>query len=231
MINFKVLITKEIEPALLEKAKQELELVQIPFISISACDEKENVTEIANTTASVVFTSKNAVRIVSDLLNGRETNWKIYCTDGATLQQVKDCFGEARLSGTAQNAEALASLIIETNTDTEIVFFCGNKRRDELPDQLKEENIEVKEVVVYETKLSPEEISGHFDGIAFFSPSAVYSYFSVNVADDKTIFFSIGSTTSESLKKFAGNTIITCEKASEENMIATILAYIKTNDE
>lgn len=221
------MITKKIAPELVNKAKeQDVELHEIDFIDVVPCDEKEKVGEIAARPTSIVFTSRNSVNIVSELLEGKKPDWKIFCIDGATSKQAAACFGENAIAGTARNAESLAKVIADKE-QKEIVFFCGDKRRDELPDDLQDTDVTVEEVVVYETRLSPEEVGQHFDGIAFFSPSAVESFFSVNVVDDKTIFFSIGATTTASLKKFAKNKIITCEVASEENMVSTILGNIK----
>jgi uroporphyrinogen-III synthase len=232
MSRYTVLMTRKISARLVQNAKeQDVELKEIEFIEVVPCDQKEKVKEVAGEASSVVFTSKNSVNIVAGLLEGEKTNWKIFCISGATRDQVAECFGETSIAGTARNAEELAQVIAEKDMEKKIVFFCGDKRRDELPDSLDDHDVKVEEVVVYETKLSPEEIGQHFDGIAFFSPSAVESFFSVNVVDDLTVFFSIGLTTSQSLKKFAKNKIITCATASEENMLETILSYIKRTNE
>lgn len=232
MSAYTVLMTKKIAPGLVKKAKeQNVDLQEIEFIEVVPCDEKDNVEEIAATPASVVFTSKNSVNIVSDFLGGKKPNWKIFCIDGATSRQAAACFGEQAIAGTANNAGNLAKVIAGNDREKEIVFFCGDHRRDELPDDLQDNDVSVKEVVVYETRLSPQRIGRHYDGIAFFSPSAVESFFSENVIDDKTIFFSIGATTTASLKKFAKNKIITCDIASEENMVEAILSNIKQTNE
>lgn len=228
MSAYSVLMTKKIAPELIIKAKeQDVELKEIEFTEIVACDEKDRVKEVANDAAAVVFTSKNSVNIVASLLEGKKPDWKIFCIEGATRDQVAHCFGESFIAGTARNAEQLASVITAKDAEKAVVFFCGDKRRNELPDTLEKNDVDVEEVVVYETKLSPEEVGQHFDGIAFFSPSAVESFFSVNVVADKTVFFSIGPTTTQSLKRFEKNETITCEKASEETMVDTILRNIK----
>jgi uroporphyrinogen-III synthase len=232
MSAFTVLMTKKISPELVKKAKQQdVELKEVEFTEIVPCDEKNKVNEVAGRQAAVVFTSKNSVSIVSALLDGKKPDWKIFCIDGATRDQVANCFDEQSIAGTARNAESLASVIAREDSKKQIVFFCGDRRRDELPDTLGDHDVEVEEIVVYETKLSPEEIGQHFDGIAFFSPSAAESFFSVNVVDDKAIFFSIGPTTTKHLKKFSDNKIVTCEKASEEVMVETILSHIKIDNE
>ncbi len=228
MSAYNVLITKKIAPALVKLAKEEgVELKEIEFIEIVECDEATRVNEIGKEQASVIFTSRNSVNIVSGFLDGKKPDWKIFCIEGSTRQQAANYFGENSIAGTGLNAGSLAKAVVAKDNEKEVIFFCGDRRRDELPDELKENDIRVEEVVVYETRLSPEEIGQHFDGIAFFSPSAVESFFSANVIDDQTIFFSIGDATTTALKKFAKNKVITCAIPSEEVMVKTILSYIK----
>lgn len=231
MSAYHVLMTKKISPELVQKAKQQdVDVEEIPFVDIVPCEESERVREIAATPAVVAFTSKNAVNIVAGLLDNIKPSWKIFCIDGATRTQAEQCFGKASIVGTAVNAQQLGTLIANDKPATDVVFFCGDKRRDDLPGILDQKEIGVEEVTVYETRMSPEEVGQHFDGIAFFSPSAAESFFSVNVVDDKTVFYAIGDTTGECLKKFAGNRVIVCAKASEETMMETILGSIKNTN-
>jgi len=233
MSAYQVLMTKKIAPALVQKAKQQdVNIEEMEFVEIVPCEEKDRVREVAEKPALVAFTSKNAVNIVAGLLGKTKPSWKIFCIDGATRTRAEHCFGAPSIAGTAINARQLGAVIAGDNTaKKEVVFFCGDKRRDDLPHILDHEDIDVEEITVYETRLSPEEIGRHFDGIAFFSPSAVESFFSVNVIDDRTVFYAIGDTTSECLKKFAPNRVITCPKASEEDMVDTILGSIKNTNE
>jgi len=106
-----------------------------------------------------------------------------------------------------------------------ITFFCGNKRRDDLPVTLKNNGFDIEELVVYETELSPVKIVDHFDAIAFLSPTAVESFFSVNGLDKKIVCFSVGETTTTAIKKYTGNPIITSERPLEESIITSVMNY------
>ncbi|NJE06735.1 hypothetical protein E3E36_11450 [Thermococcus sp. M36] len=59
-------------------------------------------------------------------------------------------FNESNIQSRGKNALDLANSIIEQSIQL-VVFFCGNIRRDELPETLAAKGVEVKEVVVYET--------------------------------------------------------------------------------
>ena len=53
---------------------------------------------------------------------------------------------------TADNAKSLSELILLDKIQ-EAVFFCGDQRMDILPDNLKENGINLEEIIVYNTRL------------------------------------------------------------------------------
>ena len=124
----------------------------------------------------------------------------------------------------AKNAAELAKIIIEDGEE-EVVFFCGNQRLDTLPDTLRENDIDVYEMVVYETVQIPTKVEKEYDGILFFSPSGVDSFFSVNKVGVKTELFAIGNTTANAIKKHTDNKVIFSETASKETMVDYAIKY------
>src|SRR5690606_5230744 len=119
----------------------------------------------------------------------------------------------------------LAALIVAGKPAERIVFFCGNRRRDTLPDTLKRNGLGLQELVVYTTTLTPHAIRAEFDGVAVFSPSAAESFFSVNRPGKKTVCFSIGDTTTAALKALADNRVITSSTTTETAMIEAVAWY------
>jgi uroporphyrinogen-III synthase len=236
MIAYKVLSTKKISPSLITKAKQNnIEIIEQEFISIKPILTKEKYEQVMpivlNTKVSnVVFTSANAVEAVKNYLHHGVTrfvpNWNIFCLSGKTKNSLNPNIKESQIIATAENASALAQKIIEHNAK-EIVFFCGNKRRDELPEILKKTGIKLEEIVVYETVETPVVSTKDFDGILFFSPSAITSFFSVNRLNKNSICFAIGKTTADALKEYTNNKIIISEYPGEEMMLSTVNFYFK----
>ena len=112
---------------------------------------------------------------------------------------------------------ALADSIIKTSIKN-IVFFSGDQRRDELPEKLKKNHIEVEEIVVYKTIETPEPISKSYNAILFFSPSAVQSFFSKNTINDSTQIFAIGSTTARAAEPYASQTGYHCRKTRKRKL-------------
>jgi uroporphyrinogen-III synthase len=224
-----ILSTRLIDEALIKQAKSKNILIDVlSFIeteAIDSLDVYEETESILLESAIVVFTSSNAVEAVGAHLFDYTPNWKIYCIGNATKKSVTEYFGEDLIAGTAKDATELAEKIIEDDITDEVVFFCGNKRRDELPVLLNEQGIVVNEIEVYQTNLLQHKVEKNYDGILFFSPSAAESFFSTNTLTDKTILFAIGNTTALSIKKYTGNKIIVADEAGKNNLVEKAIEY------
>src|SRR6185295_1537907 len=133
----------------------------------------------------------------------------------------------AFIAGEAKNASALADEISEKSEERKVIFFCGSKRMEDLPRLLKARDFEVEEVIVYKTELIPQKIIDDYEGVAFFSPSAAESFFSGNVLKKNVVCFSVGKTTTEAIKKYTGNEVITSEKPSEESVLELAIKQSK----
>lgn len=175
--------------------------------------------------AIVVFTSMNAVEAVIGMLDGHIPDWRIYCMGNTTQQLVSDYFGEQAIAGTGNNAVELAETLIENETPEELVFFCGNLRREELPARLRKEKIEVQEIVVYETTAIHQQVEEQYDGILFFSPSAAESFFATNRVAPDTVLFAIGTTTRNAIARFTRNRILVSGQPGKEELVEQAVHY------
>ena len=224
-----ILSTRPIDAPLINEARhQNIEIDILSFIETVPIRSIEVQQEIENAllkSSAVVFTSMNAVEAVANELDGHQPDWRIYSMGNTTRQLVKKYFGEEAIAGTAESAAELAELIVEEDNSDDIFFFCGEQRRDELPDILRSNDIDVNEIVVYQTIQVKHKIEKTYHGILFFSPSAVQSFFSNNKISDKTILFAIGNTTATEIKKYANNKIITGDEPSKENLVMEMIRY------
>jgi uroporphyrinogen-III synthase len=214
-------------------ASQDAEVAVLPFISVEAIEGEELEQEIGKLfegERNVVFTSAHAVTAISRCRVGEVPKWKIYCIGNATARAVKEHLGEELIAGTADNAAALADIIKEGKVG-EVVFFCGDKRLGILPAKLKEAGIKVKELEVYRTVETPNSVAGAYDGVLFFSPSAVSSFFSVNGVAEQTVLFAIGNTTAEAIKEKTSNKVIVCETQSKEDVLRQAIRYFQKQAE
>lgn len=238
MAKHKVLSTKKLEPSLIEQANEnDIEIIEQEAIKIYPIRTKEKWNEIFQIIEAekefVVFTSSNAVngvkKYLNDYTNPFEIKWKIFSLSGRSKDALDETAGAlGRIIGTADNAAELAEKIISQKPG-EVIFFCGNQRRNELPDRLKAAGIKVHEVAVYETVATPVAAAEDLEAILFFSPSAVQSFFSINQLKKNTVCFAIGQTTANSILDFTSNKIIITESPKQEMMLESVRFYFENS--
>ena len=226
--SINILSTRPIDTLLIEEAaSKDISIDCISFIDTTVSIDqakKESIKALAETKNTIVFTSMNAAEAIIESLEGNKPIWDIYCMGGTTKTIIKDFFGADSIKGTGKNALSLAEGMINNGTQ-EAVFFCGNIRRDELPQLLKEHQIALKEMVVYETIVTPHEITKAYDAILFFSPSAVDSFFSVNKVADNTVLFAIGNTTANAIANYSSNTVVKADSPEKDNLVKKAIEY------
>ncbi len=227
----KILSTRPVDNLLIEEADEKGIVIDcISFIETSVSinqDKKKQIQTIAQKESTIVFTSMNAAEAIIESLDGIKPIWNIYCMGGTTKSIIKDYFGVDSIKGTGKDASSLAEGLIE-NGAKEAVFFCGNIRRDELPQLLKEQQIDLEEMVVYETNTTPHSINKKYDAVLFFSPSAVESFFSVNKIDVSTILFAIGNTTAKAIGNYSTNKIVKSDSPEKDSLVRKAIGYFNS---
>ncbi len=196
-----------------------LELIENDFINT-----KIKSFDLKNTNESLIFTSQNAVE---SILQHPELETlkkkKVYCVGIKTKNLLaENGFEVIAYTGYAADLAEIITLIYKSESYT---FFSGNKRRDTLPDALKEAGVTFNEIEVYETTLTPQKIKKTVDAILFFSPSGVESYLADNKLKNE-ICFCIGETTASALENKTKN-IIVAEQPTIEDVIEAILEEYK----
>lgn len=226
-----ILCTRSLEAAPLQKAiAYGLQMDTLAFIQttpIHAPEFIQQVKQVAAQKTTVVFTSIKAVQAVWPQLD-QVPDWQIYCLGGVTKELVKEHFGEKAIAGASKNATSLAEKIIVAETLPQTVyFFCGDQRMDELPQILQHQQIAVTEIIAYTTEQTPHTIEANYDGILFFSPSAVHSFFSTNTIQTDVVLFAIGKTTAATIQSYVCNKVIISEWPGQEHMIDLVIDYFK----
>lgn len=207
--NIKILSTKKLHTDLVTRLAERpgiyyiesafIETAALPFIPPALQADKQSQT-------AMVFTSGNAVTPVaakSDMLAPELMD--IFCLSGHTKEMIIDHWGADRIKGIAPDAAGLAKLIIATAEYRSVLFFCSSSRRDTLPDILRDQGIDVQEVNVYGTTLTPHKVGILPDVVLFFSPSAVHSFFSLNQLADSVICGVIGAATANAILEYGRN--------------------------
>lgn len=227
-INTYVLSTAELDDSLINKAMSHgVELDAVSFIQVEPIKDdnlNEELEELCKLHLTAVFTSANAIAALSGVLTKCKPNWNIYCIGKATRTAALAHFDISMIKGTANDATLLAD-VIKSHGIKEVVFFCGDKRLDALPDFLFRNDIMVHEIVVYKTKETPEQVKKHYQAIMFFSPNGVNSYFRVNELDPHTVLFAIGNTTAGAVRAKTKNKVVVSETPSKDFMIDKVIEY------
>ncbi len=188
----------------------EYDAIKIDFPSI----------EIPLNFSHYLFTSKNGVRAFIKVIESKneEIDRKKYicfCVGDKTKQLLED--SGFIVSEIAHNASDLAYILAERHKTNRFIYIAGNLRRNELPEILSKNNVWYREIVAYHTHLVPKQFERNFDGVLFFSPSGVRSYFESGNSSN-SIFFCIGKTTAEEAKEH-NDQINIANKPTTENVL------------
>lgn len=215
-----VLSTKKLNPAQKELLLNAgIGLVEKNFISIVPIDFS-----VEKISKNVIFTSQNSVKIVLDKLEKEAFQSKnIFCVGRKTSALLEKSGVQVKLS--ADYGKDLAMAIQKGHFEEDFLFFCGKKRRPELPDFFKKHEIRLSEIKIYDTKPNPKLIERKFDGILFYSPSGVQSFCSTNKIGE-SIAFCIGKTTASEARKHSENIEI-ATKPTVENLIVQVIKHFK----
>lgn len=210
-----------------EGAKKNVIIEELSFIATQPIEDDElfqKIKAIAAEQHYVVFTSMSAVEAVAAQINETPA-WKIYCIGNTTRKLIEEKWGADKIIATAENAQRLGERLIDDGVK-DVVFFCGNIRRNELPNKMRSEGGKVEEVVVYETNETPSKLEKEYDGILFFSPSAVHAYYSQNKPSKSTTLFAIGKTTEEAIREHKGHKIVVANVTDKMEMALEAIDYL-----
>lgn len=212
----RILSTKVLTPPQRERLLHAgFALVERAFIKTNPLDFKAPAyveKAIITSTNALAPLKENGIRIGQCFCVGQKT--------AAALRKAGYSTEITAISGTA-----LAKELIEKYRGQHFHFFGTASRRSELPELLSSNDTPLTEVYVYETVLNPGKANGQFDGLLFFSPSAVASYLKENSIKD-AIAFCIGPTTAKSLDTCPVKTVI-AETPTAERLILEVIKYFK----
>lgn len=179
--------------------------------------------EIETINDYLIFTSQNAVEsVLRNKKLAEIKSRKCFCVGEKTKTLLEE--NDFEVIADSDYAAELASLICNQYSKNSFTFFCGNIRRDFLPEALRLVEIRLDEIEVYETILTPHKIDFTPDGILFFSPSGVKSYLQENKIENENCFC-IGNTTAEALKYVTPNRIIANQPTIESVIMKCIENY------
>ncbi len=214
-----ILSTKKLSPSQKEHLLNAgLAVVDYDFIACQGIPFSIDKKYIEN----AIFTSQNGIKYTL------QQNLKIknsFCVGQRTKKMLEQ--HQIPVVECGKNAQELSVQICNNHADKHFDYFCAKARLDTLPDALSKNQISMTEIPVYETLFTSKEYPQQFNGVLFYSPSGVESYFSKNQAPAHS--FCIGNTTANSLKKYSNNYTI-ASTPSVENVLVKVIKHFKNHD-
>ncbi len=218
--NIQVYSTKYLSKDQALSLSSEIGASMSDFISIKYNRIKLNI--LKDPIKNVIFTSQNAVESLLYNFDASKFDFtNIYCVGRRTKRLIENNIG--KVVHVESSAKKLANYLSTYLKDKNCTFFCGNKRRDDLPEILSKQNIEVNEVECYSTILSSKKIEDEFKGILFYSPSGIESFLIENKANDR-IAFCIGETSANEARKYF-KTVIVSKTSTVNSVLSSVNDY------
>ncbi|MGB5819955.1 MAG: hydroxymethylbilane synthase [Saonia sp.] len=194
--NIQVCSTKKLTAEQLQRFHKTIRVQSDDFIKISLA--RISPTLIRSEIRNVIVSSKNAVASLLTNFTAEELRFKnIYCVGRKTKRAIERKIG--KVVHYENDSIKLANYLVEYMEGLEVTYFCGNLRLNDLPEILNTNNIIVKEIEAYTTKLAPKPVDDGVTGMMFYSPSTVESYLQRYKADK--IAYCIGETTAKTARK------------------------------
>lgn len=180
-----------------------------------------------------ILTSQNAVRGLLRAIDELPLPEKriearaktCFCVGSKTAGLLEE--NGLKVKKTAKNSKELAEFIAKSHKNETFLFICGNRRREDLPAILKENTVQYKEIIAYDTQSRHQPFKTAFDGVLFFSPSGVQSYTALNDLSKSTAFC-IGTSTEHEALQHTSNTIVASEQRIE-SVIESSVNYFNPN--
>ena len=227
--NFTILSTKILKPYIKNQlTENDFNVIEHDFIKLEILPVTGVKEILLSHLPNYIFTSKNAVKAFIQITTAnkiginKKTNF--FAISGETQQALVDEGYKCQI--VKDNAAALANEIIDKSKVKEFIFFCGDKRRDELPNALQNAGVQLTEIVLYKNLSQPQKIVFPYHAVLFFSPSAMKSFLEQNIMQKSVMCFCIGYTTANALKEYKVNNKITViSYPSQQVMIDEVLHY------
>ncbi len=175
---------------------------------------------------AVIITSASALKsIIKHPSFNTLKKHPFFCVGSYTKERLIRLGVNIELCDTS--AESLATKIVNQYRHMSFNYFCGKQRLKTIEKFAEANRIIINICVVYETIEIQKKINKRFDGIIFFSPSAVRSYASVNSLENQKVF-SWGQTTGKEIEKYC-DTYFTSKSPSIKSLILLIKKNQKIN--
>ena len=213
----RLLSTKIISHSFKERlVLHQFSVVEKAFIEVHPTSELV----IGQVAKNVIFTSQNAVNIAfkNEKIRTALQDKFFFCVGKKTKELLAE--NGKKVIKIADKSSELADFISKNNKNDQFSFFCAGGRFPDLERILSMNDIKITPIILYNTLPQPHVIKSHFDGILFFSPSAVRSYAIENTFKN-THAFCLGPSTAKEVENYTEN--FSVAKTPEDTQLLLII--------
>lgn len=176
----------------------------------------------------LVVTSPRAAEVLREALEQQTesgaawTDELAFAVGPRTAEMLREV-GFAPEGEESGGAEQLAERIARKSFGKPLLFLCGNRRRDALPDRLAEQNISLDERCVYETHLRDDlRLPDDARWLVFFSPSGVEAVRRASVDLGEVRCAALGPTTAGALREAGWPVAAVASEPTPEALVAAV---------
>ena len=211
-----VLSTKILPPNL----KKHFFLSDISLVEYEAVKIKStNLNFIKTHFENAIFTSQNAVKLAFEKHQLEFEH--VFCVGEKTSGLIQSYGSRPKL--VAQSAAELAEELINHFPELSFDFFCSAQRRDELPNLLKNNHINLREHHLYQSVPDVKIFPNDFDAVLCFSPLGVKAYYENH--NKQPMAICIGETTAAEVRTFTSEVLVANKTSIESVIIRTIKSF------
>jgi uroporphyrinogen-III synthase len=150
---------------------------------------------------ALIFTSKNAIYAI-DSFNKTWNNIPSYAIAPKTASVIKEYNGNLEFTGVTSHGNEFAKELIPKLKNKKVLYIRALKTVSSLPNILKENEIDIHELITYKTSCkSSNEILEDNSIFIFSAPSSVECFFKNYTWNDSYKAITIGKTTAKYLPK------------------------------
>jgi uroporphyrinogen-III synthase len=212
-----LILSTKVLPANLKKHLflSDIGLVEYDAVKIKPAETAFSKSHFEN----AIFTSQNALKLAFEKHELKFEN--VFCVGEKTASLIQSYGLQPKLI--AQNAGQLAEELSQHFPEMRFDFFCSSQRRDELPDLLKQNNINLKEHHLYQSVSDGKIFSNDFDAVLCFSPLGVKAYYENH--NKQPMAICIGETTAAAARTFTDMVLVANKTSLESVIVKTIKRF------
>lgn len=151
---------------------------------------------------SIVFTSKNGVEGI-DKISPKWKQKEIYSIGSATTKYINSKGCEAYYEAKEAYGDTFANEIIHKLQDKRVLYPRAKKVVSSLIDTMKNNNINITDIIIYETTCNKNKIALEKNSIFIFSsPSTIECFFGIYEWDSSYKAISIGTKTAQYIPSY-----------------------------